>query len=97
MAPFSSSSTSTPDPPGLSCSHQDLVSSLWQAQSEQATSNQSRGSQEDGNHLGYPYKGGKDRVPQDGTKLAKPIEDAKGCCPVGKRSRKQWLGGMILA
>ena len=47
-------------PPGLSCSHQDLFSSLWQAQSEQATSNQSRGSQKDGNHLGYPYEGGKD-------------------------------------
>lgn len=83
MALFCSSSTSAPhsEPPGLCCSHQDLFSSLWQAQSEQATSNQSGGGQKDGNHLGYPYKGGKDGVPQNGTKLAKPIEDAKGCCP----------------
>lgn len=87
MALFCSSSTSAPPkPPGLCCSHQDLFSSLWQAQSEQATSNQSGGGQKDGNHLGYPYKGGKDGVPQDGTKLAKPIEDAKGCCPVRRKA-----------
>lgn len=96
-----------PTPPGLCCSHQDLLSSLWQAQGEQTPSHQGGGGQEDGNHLGDPHEGGKDGVPQDGTKLAKPIEDAKGCCPGEEKQKamvrrevltqlqKVWMGNFI--
>lgn len=72
------------------CSHQDLLSGLRQSEGDQATSNQRSSSQKDGDHFGYPNKGSKDSVSQDGTKFAQSIEDAKCCGPAKEEHRKEF-------
>lgn len=59
-------------------SHQNLLSGLWESESQEAASNQGGCSQEDGDHLGHPNKGSKNGVSQDGAKLAESIEEAEG-------------------
>lgn len=70
------------------CSHQDLLSSLWQSKGNQATSNQRSSSQKDGDHFGDPNKRSKDSVSQDGTKFAQSVEDAEGSGPAKEKDSK---------
>lgn len=74
----------------VGCSHQDLLSGLWQSKGNQAPSNQRSSSQKDGDHFGYPNKRSKDSVSQDGAKFAQSIEDAKGCGPAKEEHRKEF-------
>lgn len=72
------------------CSHQDLLSGLRQSEGDQATSDQRSSSQKDGDRFGYPNKGSKDGVSQDGAKFAQSIEDAKCCGPAKEEHRKEF-------
>lgn len=71
-------------------SHQDLLSSLWQPKSNEATANERSGGQKDRDNFGYPDKRSKDGVSENGPKFAQSIEDAKGGCPEKKKKERKF-------